>query len=84
MDNIPKSNESLVSKEVIYKWPRDNIDEYKFDVCWPYDVNPNDIVVPFTSLQDENKYRLSQRKRLYLISIADKRDRKERLAARLS
>lgn len=43
-----------------YKWPRENIHEYKFDAGWPNDVDPSDIVVPFTSWALENEYRLAQ------------------------
>jgi hypothetical protein len=60
-----------------YKWPRDNLSEYKFDVGWPNDVNPSEIVVPFTSWIQENEYRIAQRNRLVAIAYAEKRDRKQ-------
>jgi hypothetical protein len=60
-----------------YKWPRDNLNEYKFEVGWPNDVNPSEIVLPFTSWIQENEYRIAQRNRLVAIACAEKRDRKQ-------
>lgn len=58
-----------------YKWPRENLNEYKFDAEWPNDVNPSDIVVPFASWIQENQYRIAQRNRHIAIAAAEKRDR---------
>jgi hypothetical protein len=60
-----------------YKWPRDNLNEYKFDVGWPNDVSPSEIVVPFTSWIQENEYRIAQRNRKRLVAYAEKRDRQQ-------
>ena len=59
-----------------YKWPRENLNEYKFDVGWPNDVDPSEIVVPFTSWALENKYRLAQQARLIAIEERRERDRR--------
>jgi len=58
-----------------YKWPRDNLNDYKFDAGWPNDVKPSDIVVPFASWIQENDYRIAQRNRHIAISAGEKRDR---------
>jgi hypothetical protein len=58
-----------------YKWPRENIDEYKFDAGWPNDVKPSDIVVPFTNWIQENDYRIAQRNIHIAIAVGGKRDR---------
>ena len=60
-----------------YKWPRDNLDEYKFDVGCPNDVNPSEIVVPFTSWIQENEYRIAHRNRFVAIAYTEKRDWKQ-------
>lgn len=67
--NTPKRN-------MDYKWPRENLNEYNFDAGWPNDVRPEDIVVPFTSWVQENEYRIAQRNRHGMIVAAEKRDRK--------
>ena len=58
-----------------YKWPRENLNEYNFDAGWPNDVRPEDIVVPFTTWEQENEYRIAQRNRF--AAYAEKRDRKQ-------
>jgi len=60
-----------------YKWPRENLNEYKFEAGWPTDVKPEDIVVPFTSWVQENEYRIAQRNRHISIASAEKRHRKQ-------
>ena len=59
-----------------YKWPRENLHEYKFDAGWPNDVKLSDIVIPFTSWVMENEYRIDQRNRHHSIAAAEKRDKK--------
>ena len=59
-----------------YKWPRENLNEYKFDAEWPNDANPSDIVVPFASWIQENEYRIAQLNRHAAIAVAEKRDKK--------
>jgi hypothetical protein len=58
-----------------YKWPRENLNEYKFDARWPNDAKPSDIVVPFVTWIQENQYRIAQRNRHIEIAAAEKRDR---------
>ena len=50
-----------------YQWPRVSSEAYQFDAKWPNDVNPNDIVVPFTSHEEENRYRIAQQRRIKMI-----------------
>ena len=58
-----------------YRWPRENLNEYKFYAGWPNDVKPSDIVVPFATWIQENDYRIAQHNRHIAIAAADKRDR---------
>ena len=59
-----------------YQWPRTLLELYKFDAIWPYDVNPAYIAVPFKSHEEENLYRIAQRKRIHMTAMAEHRHNK--------
>lgn len=68
---------NTLKRNMDYKWPRENLHQYKFDAGWPNDVKPEEIVIPFTSWIQENEYRIAQQNRHINIAAAEKRDRKQ-------